>query len=290
MTLRSIYRCCLVISATLAVFPRSSDSQRTFEVSISLPSLPTGAGLEVFVDGARVTLVAAALETAPLRVVLLQDITSSVGAGDGIDAPRLSALTDELANLRREDSVQVGAIANRLYLSDTVASPAEVGAGLRTLLQLPAAARLGPSPVWDGVVGAIDMLGRENGRRAIVLVTDGKTTGSQASWKDAVQRALEAETTVCIVAMPSVGAPHDLLGRIASSTGCVAAVARSPVDIRTAVATVVQAIQRFVRLRLSAFSLEPGLHKLDVRTRQDGRVYTREFVSRQEPGQTATDR
>jgi hypothetical protein len=63
---------------------------------------------------------------------------------------------------------------------------------------------LGASPVWDAVDAAVGALESEPGRRAIILVTDGRSTGNLRSLEETILHAVAAEVGVLVV-----GEAHD---------------------------------------------------------------------------------
>jgi hypothetical protein len=58
---------------------------------------------------------------------------------------------------------------------------------------------LGPSPVWDAVDSAVIALESEAGRRAIILLTDGRSTGNTRSLDQAILHANAAGVAVFVV-------------------------------------------------------------------------------------------
>ena len=58
---------------------------------------------------------------------------------------------------------------------------------------------LGGSPAWDAVDEAVTVLESEPGRRAIILVTDGRSTGNVRSLDEAIRHATEAGVSVFVV-------------------------------------------------------------------------------------------
>jgi hypothetical protein len=63
------------------------------------------------------------------------------------------------------------------------------------------AVALGGSPAWDAVDAAVDLLQSQRGRRAIVLVTDGRSTGNVHSLGEATDRAQATGVSVFIVGL-----------------------------------------------------------------------------------------
>ena len=56
----------------------------------------------------------------------------------------------------------------------------------------------GPSPIWDAVYRAAEVLEERTGRREIVMVTDGKSTANEHSFQDALDRAKQAGVRIHI--------------------------------------------------------------------------------------------
>ena len=58
---------------------------------------------------------------------------------------------------------------------------------------------LGPSPIWDAVDAAVAALAQASGRRAVLLVTDGRATGNRPGPEESGARAIAAGVTVNVV-------------------------------------------------------------------------------------------
>jgi Ca-activated chloride channel family protein len=61
------------------------------------------------------------------------------------------------------------------------------------------ALRLGPWPIWDAVDTAVASLEVEPGRRAVVLLTDGRSTGNVHGLEEVLQRAVRSAVAVSII-------------------------------------------------------------------------------------------
>jgi Mg-chelatase subunit ChlD len=167
-------------------------------------------------------LVSQAPQRAPLDVVLMVDVSHSMTYGfikrdRGLVPAAASALADAL---EPGDVARVGTFG-----SDITIDPAPLGdpAAIRT-----AAAALGeriggPSPLWDALDAAARALAASDGRRAIVVVTDGRTSGNRLGFEDTRAALARAGVPVFVVsldksdrALPDPGAR---LERIAAATG-----------------------------------------------------------------------
>jgi hypothetical protein len=108
-----------------------------------------------------------------------------------------------LRNLRAGDRLRFASISRQIRLSPTFASErSALDAEARKVLNVPENDRFGPSPIWDGVDDAVKALASEPGRRAIILVTDGLSTGNRHGLTEVARRAALASTAVYVVQEP----------------------------------------------------------------------------------------
>ena len=171
------------------------------------------------------TLAIAPAQAPSLSIVLLIDVTASVSEAmatfvwDGRgsledmnptgtkppDSPRdlflQPILRGFIPNLSPPDRVRIGTIARTLRFSpEFSADRAVLGQVARELLDVPRDERFGPTPLWDAVDAAITALESEPGHRAIVLLTDGLSTGNHHSLSTVIDRAVDANVSVSIIA------------------------------------------------------------------------------------------
>ena len=66
----------------------------------------------------------------------------------------------------------------------------------RAAIDFPKRERFGPSPIWDALDEAIRVLAPEPGRRVVILVSDGRSTGNTVSAQAVVDRAVTAGVVV----------------------------------------------------------------------------------------------
>jgi hypothetical protein len=100
---------------------------------------------------------------------------------------------------------------------------------MRRLLQVSDADRLGPSPLWDALDEAITLSADPSGRPAIVLFSDGKSSGNVHGLDEVIERARRLHVSVSVV-VEGAGTfflartvspldPADLLERLTQATG-----------------------------------------------------------------------
>jgi hypothetical protein len=98
---------------------------------------------------------------------------------------------------------------------------------------------MGPSPIWDSLDGAVTTLAPAAGRHAILLLSDGKSSGNMRGLNEVIAHAREAGVSISAVVEgeSSPGGaqagldPADLIAKIAKATGGHIAIDR-PVNPR----------------------------------------------------------
>src|SRR5690606_26519906 len=161
----------------------------------------------------------------PLSLVVIVDVTSSVseamvgfvwdGRGKANDArpsgmrvadsPSAIFLSPLLRGVVRAmaagDRVRFGRVADAPELGREFATDAAtLGRAARWVVDVPADVRHGRTPIWDAVDMAVSALEAERGRRrAILLVTDGLSTGNRVGLDAVIERAAHADVAVFVV-------------------------------------------------------------------------------------------
>ena len=109
--------------------------------------------------------------------------------------------------------------------------------------------REGSTAIWDAIfVTAGEVLTQTEGqrRRAIILLTDGQDTTSRLPSSEAIDRALEAETTIYAIGIGDGkygGVDRDVLRTVAERTGGRAFFPKKEVDLKTAFAEIEQELR-----------------------------------------------
>jgi VWFA-related protein len=158
---------------------------------------------EILVDGQPQPIAFFSAYETPVSVVLLLDESASMRMGDLASGIVIQRTLDQWFpfSLKPADRARVGTIAKHLFLSDRFTSDrhelVQAGFAARTR---PPADKLGPSPIWDAVDAAVTALEAEGGHRAIVLFTDGRSTGNGVSLGNAGAHAMRAGASVHVIA------------------------------------------------------------------------------------------
>ena len=137
----------------------------------------------VFEDGQRQSITHFASEGVPLDLILAIDVSGSM---DGSMPKVKDAVKEFLAAISPKDQVTVLGFNESIFtLTRKSTDPAT---RLRAVDRL---APWGATALYDVVIAGVDLLGRETGRKAILVFTDGEDQGSHASLTDA-ERKLES--------------------------------------------------------------------------------------------------
>jgi len=168
-----------------------------------------------------------------LSIVFLYDASVSVTylpiASDSV----LRQVTEWVVEqLRAGDSFRYGFVINRLQLSPRFGAN-DLKDFYRAHVQKAAisdADRFGPSPLWDALDSVVAVLAKEEGRRAIIVMTDGRSTGNRHGVNELVNNAKASRVSIWPVdysssewfqpdedGRPKI--PADLLISIAVETG-----------------------------------------------------------------------
>jgi len=138
------------------------------------------------------------------ELVVLFDVSASVdftlGQGSAARAllPSLRAWIAALP--ASSDRWRLGTVAKRISLAPAFTNDrAELQKSADALFALPDGERFGPSPIWDGVDAGVSAFESRSGRKAIVLLSDGRTTGNRIGLTAVTRRALAARIPVTLI-------------------------------------------------------------------------------------------
>jgi hypothetical protein len=136
----------------------------------------------------------------PLRLIVIVDVTTR----PPVDVRTLREGIDQLGGaLRDGDEAQVWRVGGRITRGPAFTrEPGSRRTAAAFAVNPANVERSGPSPIWDAIVEASDALDGEDGRRAILIYTDGRATANRHGGADAAARALAAGVSVNVV-MPA---------------------------------------------------------------------------------------
>ena len=168
---------------------------------------------------------------AGLTVVLVLDATASVSTLPiPIDQRFAQVFNAFLQGLRPSDRGCVAVLTSHVHFGPITADHRELSASARVLLQIAETDRLGPSPIWDAIDEALGLAGADpSGRPAVVLFSDGKSSGNVHGLDEVIGHAQRLHATISAVVegpgsvflarSPQVLDPADLIDRLTSATG-----------------------------------------------------------------------
>ena len=158
----------------------------------------------VFDNGKRQELTLFANDVQPITVVLLLDRSGSMRRNFGL----VEKAAEEFVNaLLPADKARIGSFSNRIQVDprDFTSNHEELLSILRTELQ-----EAGPTPLWNAVNVGITALLHQQGRRVVLVFTDGMDnpmnfSGANNSLKDVMKRAEEEDVMVYAIGLAGSG-------------------------------------------------------------------------------------
>ncbi len=275
----------LLVASLLVTLSARQDRRLVFEAVVERAngSFVDGLTAEDFVvtsDGTELPITECAIDDGPVSVVVMFDLSLSsqwpgLDENQRIEQPVAENL---LAQFRGHDRLRMAVFGRRVAMSEGFTTRTEwidrvsvdrVGArkSLVQLLALAAEERSGPSPIWDALDDAISALEPEPGRRAVILITDGKATSNKKDLADVAGRAVTLGIPVSTVAVGgtflafqgsnqiAVISPELALQRLSVATGGLAVVMTNGITLPSPLTTVVLALRQAYRISVS---MDPG--------------------------------
>ena len=146
----------------------------------------------VFEDGRKQAVTHFASEDVPLELVAAIDISGSMAPA----MPKLKkAVKEFLGDVPPQDAVTLLGFNDNIFpLTRKATDPAE---------RIKAVDRLAPwgsTALYDVLLRGVEMLGRQTGRKALVVFTDGEDQGSHATIHDVERRLQSSDVTLYMIA------------------------------------------------------------------------------------------
>ena len=229
------------------------------------------------------------VDEGPVSAVLMIDVSSSSRWPGLDDGPQRERWIDDnlLVQFRGHDRVRLAAFGRRVAMSAGFTTGRSAARrSLAEVMALGEEARSGPSPIWDALDEAISALEPEPGRRAAILITDGKATANQKDLADVASRAVLLGIPVSTVAVgqgtflidqgsnqTAVVSPGLALQRLSRATGGLAVVMPHGNILPSPLTAVSLALRRAYRISVP---MNPGWSRssgVTVRPRDDRFIY-----------------
>lgn len=155
-----------------------------------VPGVPRTA-FHVFEDGHPQTITHFTSEDVPLELVAAIDISGSMAPA----MPKLKkAVKEFLGDVPPEDQVTLLGFNDSIFtLTRKATDPAERTKAVDRL------APWGSTALYDVLLRGVEMLGRQTGRKALVVFTDGEDQGSHATINDVERRLQSSDVTLYMI-------------------------------------------------------------------------------------------
>jgi Ca-activated chloride channel family protein len=168
----------------------------------------------VYEDDQRQTLSTFAASNVPLELVAALDVSQSMTPA--MDSLKQAARTF-LSSLGSGEQVTLLAFNDNIFTLARKTTSSETK--LRAVDRL---APWGGTALYDVIIRGIELLGRQSGRRALMVFSDGEDQSSRSTLEMATSRVESSDATIYAVGLgraTQTGPLHDLLQRIATVSG-----------------------------------------------------------------------
>lgn len=134
-----------------------------------------------------------------LSVTFLYELTIGVTNRPVSSDDGLKMLTEELlSHLNSNDSLRFGFVARHLFLSRRFAANELTDFYSKVVVTtvVPDNERFGPSPLWDELYRVVSTIADDEGRRAVIIVTDGRSTGNLRGLDELITHARDSSVSI----------------------------------------------------------------------------------------------
>jgi Ca-activated chloride channel family protein len=231
-----------------------------------IPALTAG-DFRVAEDGAPQVVTAFAAGEFPLSVALAIDRSFSMANGktNRLAAAKFAARTFVQA-LRPLDQLAILSIGSEVVIDAPLG--ADRAAALDAVDRLEA---WGTTPLHDATLAALTVIQSANGRRALVLISDGADRYSQASAADLLEQARRRDVLVYPVAIGSTRPP--LFAELATATGGRSFFVRDPGQLADTLSSIARELRSQYLLGYAPgrpSSPDPRWHAIEVTVTRPG--------------------
>jgi Ca-activated chloride channel family protein len=272
----------LVVAGAVSVL---ADQQPTFRSSVrTVPVYATAIDasgrlvpdlaqedFEILDNGKPVSVSSFSNDPQPFTVVVMLDTSASMTE----HLKLLNQAAEQfLIRLLPVDRAQVGAFNDKLQLSGTFTSDRDELIAALDELQFGNSTRL-----WDALGFSLDALKPVEGRKVVLLFTDGEDFGSRARFGDMVNRARDEEVMVYTIglevnffngARQVRSKPDRSLRRVAEETGGGSFELQKTDQLSSTFTRVAQELRSQYLIAFAPEALDGKVHKLDVRVKRPG--------------------
>jgi Ca-activated chloride channel homolog len=210
-------------------------------------------------------------ETQPFTAVVMLDFSASMTGN--LDLLK-QASEQFLLRMLKADKAQVGAFSDKIQFSGKFTSDRDDLIGALGDLQYG-----NPTRLYDAIDQSIDMVEKVDGRKVVLVFTDGDDTSSRVSFGHVLDRAKERDVMVYAIGLESEyfnGArmqrtrPDRALRRLADETGGGYFELKKSADLAPTFTRVAQELHSLYTLGFQPMVMDGKEHKLDVRIKKPG--------------------
>jgi Ca-activated chloride channel family protein len=267
---------------TVAVYATVTDGQGRLVPDLAREDF------EIYDNGKLQPLTIFSNEIQPITVVVMLDRSGSMQGNFRLVQAAGEAFVGRLI---AGDKARIGSFSTRVQIDpeDFTSDRNELVRILRTGLQEP-----GPTPLWNAADAAITSLLPQEGRRVVLLFTDGADNPmnfkfNNLSVMDVMERAQRENVMMYAVGLESAGPPGAMMGgggfgagrtmgqgpdpglpTIAAETGGGYFELRRAEDLASAFARVAEELHRQYALGFEPARLDDKTHKIEVKIRKPG--------------------
>jgi len=210
-------------------------------------------------------------ETQPFTVIVMLDYSASMTSS--LDLLRAAA-EQFLLRMLPQDKGQVGAFSDKIEFSGQFTNDRDdLISALRDL-------QYGnPTRLWDAVDQSVEMLKPIDGRKVVLVFTDGDDTYSKTGFGTVLDHAKENDVMVYAIGLQSTyfngqrmvrSQPDRSLKKIAEETGGGYFELKKTDELAPTFTRVAQELHSLYTLGFSPAALDGKEHKLDIRMKQSG--------------------
>jgi Ca-activated chloride channel family protein len=231
--------------------------------------LVTGLGkgdFQVLEDGRSVDVTLFSNEPQPATVVIMLDMSQSVGPRELLARDSAQRFVDAL---EPGDRVRLGSFGVEIALSPLLTGDKdELTRVLREELW-PG----GATPLWNALFAAMSSLDGERGRRVVLSLTDGQDTVSLPGWPgtldDVRRKALDEDFMIYAIAMEGSGLAKPIVD-LADATGGGHFEVKRDADLAATFAQVLDELRHQYLFGFAPGALDERAHKLEIRVTAPG--------------------
>jgi Ca-activated chloride channel family protein len=213
-------------------------------------------------------------ETQPFTVVVMLDFSASMTANLDL----LKQATEQFVlRMLPHDKGQVGAFSDKIQFSGKFTSNRDDLIGSLKDLQFG-----NPTRLYDAIDASIDVLQGVEGRKIVLVFTDGDDTASKKNMGDVLAKSRERETMIYAIGLESEIAigpgrmqrtrPDRGLRKLADETGGGYFELKKTAELAPTFTRVAQELHSLYTLGFAPTTLDNKEHKLEVKVKEQGNI------------------